>query len=55
MKYLSWTGLQHFYDRYISPLKEVARTGRYDDLIEKPEIVNNTTTEKLEREVPYNL
>ena len=46
MKYLSWTGLQHFYDRYISPLKEVARTGRYDDLIEKPEIVNNTTTEK---------
>ena len=33
-------------DRYISPLKEVARTGRYDDLIEKPEIVNNTTTEK---------
>ena len=46
MKYLSWTGLQHFYDRYISPLKEVARTGRYDDLIEKPEIVNNTKTEK---------
>lgn len=46
MKYLSWTGLQHFYDRYISPLKEVARTGRYDDLLEKPEIVNNTTTEK---------
>lgn len=46
MKYLSWIGLQHFYDRYISPLKEVARTGRYDDLIEKPEIVNNTTTEK---------
>lgn len=46
MKYLSWTGLQHFYDRYISPLKEVARTGRYDDLLEKPEIVNNTTTTK---------
>ena len=46
MKYLSWTGLQHFYAKYIEPIKEVARTGRYDDLLEKPEIVNNTTTTK---------
>ncbi len=44
MKYLSWTGLQHFYAKYIEPIKEVARTGKYEDLIEKPEIVNNTTT-----------
>lgn len=41
MKYLSWTGLQHFYAKYIEPIKEVARTGKYEDLIEKPEIVNN--------------
>ena len=47
MKYLSWTGLQHFYAKYIEPIKEVARTGKYEDLIEKPEIVNNTTTTEV--------
>lgn len=57
MKYLSWTGLQHFYDRYIKSVNDQLKDVKsaLSSFVEKKDIVDNLTSQAGDAPLSANM
>ena len=57
MKYLSWTGLQHFYDKYIKSVNDQLKDVKsaLSSFVEKKDIVDNLTSQAGDAPLSANM